>query len=149
MQFSQLSKKAKLGIIVYSLLGLMVAVFAFGLYQSGQDSEALYKNGTRVEASITGLYEQVSGVRRSKTNKYYMEVAFFTGVAPVKVKPKSEDIADKIAAISEEAIANAKLGDYQTARISITGMEFVKYKQGDKVTVIYLKGQESEAHLVR
>ena len=48
-----------------------------------------------------------------------MDVAFFTNIVKVKVLPKSDSIVDKIAAISEEAVANAKLGDYQSMRLNI------------------------------
>ncbi len=145
----KLSKKSKLFIIVYGLLGLLIVAMVLVVYQTREESKELFANGIRVEASVTRLYESTSGTRRNKSHQYFVDVAFFTGVNKVVVKPKSDNIVDKIAAISEEAVANAKLGDYHTARISIRGEDFVKYKEGDKVTVIYLKGKESEAHLVQ
>jgi hypothetical protein len=149
MKFSQLSKKTKLIIIVYSLLGLMIGVFAIGVYLNGENSKELFEKGIRAEATVTDIYESISGTRKSKNYRYYMDVIFFTNVEKVKVQPKSDNIVDKVAAISEEAIANAKLGDFKSTRIEINRMSYEKYRKGDKVTVVYLKGEEADARLLQ
>jgi hypothetical protein len=149
MKFSQLSKKTKLIIIVYSLLGLMIGVFAIGVYLNGENSKELFEKGIRAEATVTDIYESISGTRKSKNYRYYMDVIFFTNVEKVKVQPKSDNIVDKVAAISEEAIANAKLGDFKSTRIEINRMSYEKYRKGDKVTVVYLKGEEVDARLLQ
>ncbi len=77
-----------------------------------------------------------------------MDVAFFTNAEKVKVLPKSDNIVDKIAAISEEAVANAKLGDYQSMRLSISQISYQRHKKGDKVTVVYMKEEPNEAKLL-
>lgn len=148
MKYAELSKKTKLIIIVYSLLGLLIGVFVIGFYIQKDNDKELLEKGQRADASVVELYEQVSGTRKSKNYRYYMDVAFFTNVEKVKVLPKSDNIVDKIAAISEEAVANAKLGDYQSMRLSINKLSYQRHKKGDKVTVVYMKEEPSEAKLL-
>jgi hypothetical protein len=148
MKFSQLSKKTKLTIIVYSILGLMVGVFAVGVYLNGENSKELFEKGVRSEATVTDVYYYSSDSKRNKNYRYYMDVMFFTNIEKVKVQPKSDNIVDKVAAISEEAIANAKLGSLKSTRIEISRMSYEKYRKGDKVTVVYLEGEESDARLL-
>lgn len=148
MKYAELSKKAKLTIIVYSLLALMIGVFVIGVFIVKDNNQELLKKGERAEASVVELYEQVTGTRKSKTYRYYMDVAFFTNVEKVKVLPKSDNIVDKIAAISEEAVANAKLGDYQSMRLSINKLSYQRHKKGDKVTVVYMKEEPTDAKLL-
>ncbi len=148
MKYSELSKKTRLIIIVYSLLGLLIGVFIIGFYIEKDNSQELLEKGERAEASVVELYEQVTGTRKSKTYRYYMDVAFFTNVEKVKVLPKSDNIVDKIAAISEEVVANAKLGDYQSMRLTISKVSYKSFKKGDKVTVVYMKDKPTEARLL-
>lgn len=148
MKYSELSKKTKLTIIVYSLLALMIGVFVIGVFIVKDNNKELLEKGERAEASVVEVYEQVSGTRKSKTYRYYMDVAFFTNVEKVKVLPKSDNIVDKIAAISEEAVANAKLGDFQSMRLSISKLSYQKYRKGDKVKVVYMKEEPTEARLL-
>ncbi|GAB2619868.1 hypothetical protein GCM10027035_15100 [Emticicia sediminis] len=148
MKYSELSKKTKLTIIVYSLLALMIGVFVIGVFIVKNNNQELLEKGERAEASVVELYEQVSGTRKSKTYRYYMDVAFFTNTEKVKILPKSDNIVDKIAAISEEAVANAKLGDYQSMRLSINKLSYQQHKKGDKVTVVYMKEEPTEAKLL-
>ncbi|GGD51355.1 hypothetical protein GCM10011514_14480 [Emticicia aquatilis] len=148
MKYSELSKKTKLTIIVYSLLALMIGVFVIGFYIQKDNDKELLEKGERADASVVELYEQVTGTRKSKTYRYYMDVAFFTDAEKVKVLPKSDNIVDKIAAISEEAVANAKLGDYQSMRLSISQVSYQRHKKGDKVTVVYMKEEPTEAKLL-
>ncbi len=148
MKYAELSKKTKLIIIVYSLLGLLIGAFVIGFYIEKDNNQELLEKGERAEASVVELYEQVTGTRKSKTYRYYMDVAFFTNVEKVKVLPKSDNIVDKIAAISEEAVANAKLGDYQSMRLSINKLSYQSHKKGDKVMVVYLKEEPTEAKLL-
>lgn len=148
MKYAELSKKTKLIIIVYSLLGLLIGAFVFGFYIEKDNNQKLLEKGERAEASVVELYEQVTGTRKNKTYRYYMDVAFFTNVEKVKILPKSDNIVDKIAAISEEAVANAKLGDYQSMPLSISKISYQKYRKGDKVTVVYMKEEPIEARLL-
>jgi uncharacterized protein YneF (UPF0154 family) len=148
MKYTELSKKTKLIIIVYSLLGLLIGVFVIGFYIQKDNDKELLENGERANASVIELFEQVSGTRKSKTYRYYMDVAFFTNVEKVKVLPQSDNIVDKIAAISEEAVANAKLGDYQSLRLSINKLSYQRHKKGDKVVVVYMKDEPTEAKLL-
>lgn len=148
MKYAELNKKTKLIIIVYSLLGLLIGVFVIGFYIEKDNNQELLEKGERAEASVVELYEQVTGTRKSKTYRYYMDVAFFTNVEKVKVLPKSDNIVDKIAAISEEAVANAKLGDYQSMRLTISKVSYQKYRKGDKVKVVYMKEEPTEARLL-
>ncbi|MFY7909614.1 MAG: hypothetical protein ACOVO2_08685 [Emticicia sp.] len=148
MKYAELSKKTKLTIIVYSLLALMIGVFVIGFYIQKDNDKELLEKGERADASVVELYEQVTGTRKSKTYRYYMDVAFFTDAEKVKVLPKSDNIVDKIAAISEEAVANAKLGDYQSMRLSISQVSYQRHKKGDKVTVVYMKEEPTEAKLL-
>lgn len=148
MKYSELSKKTKLTIIVYSLLALMIGVFVIGVFIVKNNNQELLEKGERAEASVVELYEQISGTRKSKTYRYYMDVVFFTNAEKVKVLPKSDNIVDKIAAISEEAVANAKLGDYQSMRLSINKLSYQRHKKGDKVTVVYMKEEPTEAKLL-
>ncbi|MFN3850399.1 MAG: DUF3592 domain-containing protein [Spirosomataceae bacterium] len=148
MKFSELSKKTKLTIIVYSLLGLMIAVFAVGVYLTQEDNKELLAKGVKAEASVVDVYMQISGTRKNKNYRYYMDIAFFESLDKVKVQPKSDDIVDKVAAISEEAVANAKLGDYHSSRITISKYSYEKYRKGDKVMVIYMKDKPEEAKLL-
>lgn len=148
MKYAELSKKTKLIIIVYSLLGLLIGAFVIGFYIEKDNTQELLEKGERAEASVVELYEQVTGKRKNKTYRYYMDVAFFTNVEKVKVLPKSDNIVDKIAAISEEAVANAKLGDYQSMRLTISKVSYQKYRKGDKVKVVYMKEEPTEARLL-
>jgi Protein of unknown function (DUF3592) len=148
MKYAELSKKTKLIIIVYSLLGLLIGAFVIGFYIEKDNNQELLEKGERAEASVVELYEQVTGTRKSKTYRYYMDVAFFTNVEKVKVLPNSDNIVDKIAAISEEAVANAKLGDYQSMRLTISKVSYQKYRKGDKVKVVYMKEEPTEARLL-
>jgi hypothetical protein len=148
MKYTELSKKTKLIIIVYSLLGLLIGVFVIGFYIQKDNDIELLEKGERANASVIELFEQVSGTRKSKTYRYYMDVAFFTNVEKVKVLPQSDNIVDKIAAISEEAVANAKLGDYQSMRLSINKLSYQRHKKGDKVVVVYMKDEPTEAKLL-
>lgn len=148
MKFSELSKKTKLTIIVYSLIVLMIAVFAVGVYLTQEDNKELLAKGIKAEASVVDVYMQVSGTRKNKNYRYYMDIAFFESPDKVKVQPKSDDIVDKVAAISEEAIANAKLGDYHSSRMTISKYSYEKYRKGDKVMVIYMKDKPEEAKLL-
>lgn len=148
MKYAELSKKTKLTIIVYSLLALMIGAFVIGFYIEKDNNQKLLEKGERAEASVVELYEQVTGTRKNKTYRYYMDVAFFTNVEKVKVLPKSDNIVDKIEAISEEAVANAKLGDYQSMRLSINKLSYQSHKKGDKVTVVYMKEKPTEVKLL-
>lgn len=148
MKFSELSKKTKRTIIVYSLLGLMIAVFAVGVYLTQEDNKELLAKGVKAEASVVDVYMQISGTRKNKNYRYYMDIAFFESIDKVKVQPKSDDIVDKVVAISEEAVANAKLGDYHSSRITISKYSYEKYRKGDKVMVIYMKDKPEEAKLL-
>lgn len=148
MKYAELSKNTKLTILVYSLLALMIGVFVIGFYIQKDNDKELLEKGERADASVVELYEQVTGTRKSKTYRYYMDVAFFTDAEKVKVLPKSDNIVDKIAAISEEAVANAKLGDYQLMRLSISQVCYQRHKKGDKVTVVYMKEEPTEAKLL-
>lgn len=148
MKYAELSKKTKLIIIVYSLLGLLIGAFVIGIYIEKDNNQELLEKGERAEASVVELYEQVTGTRKNQTYRYYMDVVFFTNTEKVKVLPKSDNIVDKIAAISEEATANAKLGDYQSMRLSINKLSYQHHKKGDKVTVIYMKEDPTEAKLL-
>jgi len=148
MKYAELSKKTKLIIIVYSLLGLLIGAFVIGFFIEKGINKDLFEKEERAEASVVELYEQVTGTRKSKTYRYYMDVAFFTNVEKVKVLPKSENIVDKIATISEEAVANAKLGDFQSMRISISKLSYQNHKKGDKVTVVYMKEEPTEARIL-
>lgn len=148
MKYAELSKKTKLIIIVYSLLGLLIGAFVIGFYIEKDNNQELLEKGERAEASVVELYEQVTGTRKNKTYRYYMDVAFFTNVEKVKVLPNSDNIVDKIAAISEEAVANAKLGDFQSMRLTISKVSYQKYRKGDKVKVVYMKEEPTEARLL-
>lgn len=148
MKYSELSKKTRLIIIVYSLLGLLIGAFVIGFYIEKDNNQELLEKGERAEASVVEIYEQVTRTRKSKTYRYYMDVAFFTNVEKVKVLPKSDNIVDKIKAISEETVANAKLGDYQSMRLTINKVSYKSFKKGDKVTVIYMKDEPTEARLL-
>lgn len=148
MKYAELSKKTKLIIIVYSLLGLLIGAFVIGFYIEKDNNKKLLDKGERAEASVVELYEQVTGTRKSKTYRYYMDIVFFTNVEKVKVLPKSDNIVDKVAAISEEAVANAKLGDFQSMRLTISKVSFQSFKKGDKVTVVYMKDEPTEARLL-
>lgn len=148
MRFSELSKKTKLTIIVYSLLGLMIAVFAVGVYLTQEDYKELLAKGVRAEASVVETYLEITGTRKNKKYNYYMDIAFFENIEKVKVQPKSDNVVDKVAAISEEAVANAKLGDYHSSRIRISQYSYQRFHKGDKVTVIYMKDKPEEAKLL-
>lgn len=148
MKYAELSKKTKLTIMLYSLLALMIGVFVIGVFIVKNNNKELLEKGERAEASVVELFEQVSGTRKSKTYRYYMDVAFFTNVERIKVLPQSDNIVDKIAAISEEAVANAKLGDYQSMRLSINKLSYQRHKKGDKVVVVYMKDEPTEAKLL-
>ena len=104
---------------------------------------SLYDVGIPANATVTSK----SQIDRLKNDNYYMIVSFFT--QPNKENPQPKPKYDSPANIDQiiENIGNInmEIGDYTSAQIILSRSVYDAYKLGDKIEVLYEKGNPEHA----
>jgi hypothetical protein len=106
---------------------------------------SLRETGIPTEGTVIGKRKTSTGSKL----KYYITVNFFT--QPDKENPKPEPPKDTAPKTADEIIEGLTLdfnmGEYQTAEITVTSVEYDKYMDGDVVKIKYDKNDPAIAIL--
>lgn len=146
-----MSKKVK--IIIFSVAILLILAFAGFVFKIKADNKELLVNGIRSEAYILDKHEQLVGKKRSPTHYYSMEISLFVKEDFTK---KINDPKKTVATIDEKidalfAESKERMGapeTYESITIKVNSDCYNKYKTGEKVKIVYLKDNLSEARII-
>jgi hypothetical protein len=134
--------------IAYISFGvLIVFITTIILVVKFQDQKFL-KEGIRVEATINGL----SKGGTTKNTSYQMSISMFTKAAE-KEKVKSDTTSKtenqkKFDEILDKLTINPNIGNYMGLTINCSSDSYNKYKPGDRITVVYLKGDSTDVRIL-
>jgi hypothetical protein len=144
-----MSRKAK--IIIYSACALVFLGMAAIFIKVRLDLKALLADGIRTEASVLDLAYESRGKRRSKD--YYMTAGVFFDNRPAAPAapapaPANAGIDAKLDAIFAKVAADRHLGDFDRITLKVSAETYNKYKRGDRVKVVYLRGDPESARVL-
>jgi hypothetical protein len=140
-----------------AITALLIAGAFYFLWQKEAGEEKLLKEkGITADAWVLSLHVQTSNRKKGQKMAYqhFMDVAVFTGTAAAKPvtrdtavsKAKNgSDLVDKL--FNKMHSTNKPMGDYTTISIPIHAMAYKKYREDDKVKIVYLKEDPSIARL--
>ena len=144
--------KKKMTRFIYIFSAIVALAIGIVLYFANQEMRTLRKEGIRSEARIIGKHTEGSYSRKGRTKKrYYLSLAFFADTAQTEVKtikPKSDNINDKMDALFDNIAAERVTGDYTSGTLGVSNTTYAKLKEGDKITVVYLKDRPETARLL-
>jgi len=143
-------KKFERIIYVSALAIALFVVIVFFIVK--QENRKLFNEGIRVEARILNKNTQGNYSRKGRSKKrYYLTLAFFADTAQAKVeivRPKSENINDKMDALFENVTAQRIMGEYTSGTLTVSNETYQRLKIGDVVTVVHLRGKPETARLL-
>lgn len=120
---------------------LLLFTLVLSLFSCGP---SLRETGIPTEGTVISKRETGRGSKL----KYYITVNFFT--QPDKENPKADKPKDTNRTVDEiinDLTIDVNMGDYTTAEISVTSVEYDQLDEGDEVKIRYDKNDPSTAIL--